>query len=76
MSKKIKKLHLPHRYRNKVVEILERQGFELTKHDVSNVLRGHVTDPEKTAAVLAAVKKVSRAHQRVQKQRVALLGKP
>jgi hypothetical protein len=75
MKRKINQLALPHRYRNKVVQILAGKGLEVTPHDVSNIIRGRVKDPEKTAVVLAAVRQVSRAHVRVQKQRNALLGR-
>lgn len=74
MTAKINKLSLPHRYRNKVVKILAGQGFNVTTHDVSNCIRGRVTDPEKTAAVMKAVKQVSRAHIKAQKLRQHILG--
>ena len=66
MNKSFNKSALPHRYRKMVVEILEQQGIQLSKHDVSNIIRGRVTDTQKTDAVLAALKKLRRNHARNQ----------
>jgi hypothetical protein len=75
MNVKDNKLSLPHRYRNKVVQILAAKGLTVTAHDVSNCIRGRVTDPEKTAAVMLAVKQVSKAHVKAQKLRSTMLGR-
>jgi hypothetical protein len=64
MKQNINKSPLPHRYRKMVVEILSQQGIELSKHDVSNIIRGRVTDTQKTEAVMDALKKLRRNHAR------------
>lgn len=67
MNTNFNKSALPHRYRKMVVEILAQQGIQLSKHDVSNIIRGRVTDTQKTEAVLAALKKLRRNHARNQR---------
>lgn len=67
MNTSFNKSALPHRYRKMVVQILSQQGIELSKHDVSNIIRGRVTDTQKTEAVMAALKKLRRNHARNQR---------
>ena len=47
---------MPRGYRKGAIEILEGQGFGYSQNVVTNVLRGRVKDPVKTARILAAVK--------------------
>jgi hypothetical protein len=67
MKTSFNKSALPHRYRKMVVEILSQQGIQVSKHDVSNVIRGRVTDAQKTEAVMNALKKVRSTHLRNQR---------
>jgi tRNA(Phe) wybutosine-synthesizing methylase Tyw3 len=67
MNKSFNKKALPHRYRKMVVEILSQQGLQVSIHDVSNIIRGRVTDPKKTEAVINALKKMRRNHARNQR---------
>jgi hypothetical protein len=67
MTTSFNKSALPHRYRKMVVEILAQQGIQISRHDVSNIIRGRVTDTQKTTAVMNALKKLRRNHERNQR---------